>query len=179
MGDFVIAAALWLLLAIIWALRGLYWIGTLVLSPTLAGKAAPAKTSGPFSRAVVLLNGPLLLAAAFLLVKVDAPMRLAMWISEPALQAEADRVAADERGPLPPGSYASHRIGLFEISDCKLGGYEVSADTVVFTFASRDFPWGTRGLYYNPQPVAFSGKTAWYAPHHIQGPWYWWEYSGW
>ena len=111
------------------------------------------------------------------LTLTDLPFRITLWISDASLKATAKTclISGKDAGGLP--GY----VGLFPIGHCAVGrAWEgVDQSVVVFTFVKKEFPWGTKGLFYSEHPLPEGNKNDWHAPHHIYGPWYSWEYTGW
>ena len=149
--------------AICWGIGGIAWLVRLVRRR---------------ARLAYGLLAPLLFAATVFLIWQRVPFRIALRVSEPALLRELARTRASA---IPKARQRPRQAGLFPIQYCDFAEpwQGVRTSVIAIDFDKSEFPWGHRGLYYSQAPLSPSPGQTWYAPVHVQGPWYEWSYSGW
>ena len=114
-------------------------------------------------------------------IRIDLPLRAAVWLSAPSLKAEAQKLAAGRYQRSGVNQGPRGYIGILPIERYEQGQryQDVDGSVTVFDFDKRELFRGRRGLFYSEHLLTDNNSRDWYAPHHIYGPWYWWEYTGW
>lgn len=151
-----------ILLAGMWLVLGLYWLGSAVEAGFHVARGA-ARRAGLSPRLREWLPLPLILLTTVTLVEFRVPLRIGLWMSRAPMQRFVQQVHAGTNAP-------TARVGIYAARRPE----RIGSGGVRFVTNSRPGIFTMGGFAHlpagPPPPIAGSGGVATYV--HIEGPWY-------